>query len=157
MGLGMPRDWQLSPRHCGKFEGLKDCGLGERNIAKTVGVSRGSVKKCLKRLEARAISCKKRSRRPRKPCDRDDRFLEETAKRNRRLTSRQLKREFQESTEQAISRSLVCCRLAEREIHARRPRKKPVDDQNASSPANCFATMTSLFWTVLRVCLTPTQ
>ena len=50
-------------------------------IAQTVGVSRGSVKNCLKRLEAGAISCKKRSRRPRKTCDRNDRFLEETAKR----------------------------------------------------------------------------
>ena len=153
----MPRDRQLSPRRCGKIEGLKECGLGERNIAKTVGVSRGSVKNCLKRLQAGAISCKKRSRRPRKTRDRDDRFLEETAKRNRRLTSRQLKQEFEESTGQAISRSLVCRRLAEREMHARRPGKKPVDDQKTSSPVNDFATMTSLFWIVLRVCLTPTQ
>ena len=76
VSLGIPRDRQLCPRHCGKIEALKECGLGEHNIAKTVGVSRGSVNTCLKRLAAGAISCKKSSRRPRKTCDGDDRFPE---------------------------------------------------------------------------------
>ena len=74
VSLGMPRGRQFSPRHCGKIEALKECCLGEHNIAKTVGVSRGSVNNCLKRLAAGAISCKKSSRWPRKTCDRDDRF-----------------------------------------------------------------------------------
>ena len=32
----MPRDRQLSPRHCGKIEGLKECGLGERKAGFTI-------------------------------------------------------------------------------------------------------------------------
>ena len=53
-----------------------------------------------------------------------------TAKRNRRLISRQLKRDFEESTGQAVSRSLVCLRLAETEMHVRCPRKKHVRRPN---------------------------
>ena len=121
----MTRGRQLSPRQCGQIQALQECGLSQRQVAERVGISRGAVANCLKRLVAGNNNYGMRPGRPRKTSARADRFLEVTAMRNRRSTSRQFKQDPQESTGQAVSRSLICRRLLERGTSARRPRKKP--------------------------------
>ena len=96
-------------------------------IASRVKCSHSAVSKTLKRLkESGSVDDRPRSGRPRLSSARDDRELVRICLRNRRLTSTQLKRDWNETSLVSCSSRTVRRRLDDAGLYRRVARKKPL-------------------------------
>ena len=120
----MPSARQLSPCSRGKIEGLHQTDLSHREIARLVGKSRGAVQISVKRWEEGSSDYIKRSGRKRSTSAREDRLLERLAITDRKVTTRRLQGRLSAACGKSLSRRTINRRLREKEICARRPRKK---------------------------------
>ena len=97
-----------------------------RNIAGEVGLHSNTVYDIIKRFRERVnFVCGRRTRRPRKTNDRDDRVLYRLAMENRRFSVQRLRRAWQPNVNFAVSRQTVNRRLVARAYRARRMVKVP--------------------------------
>ena len=101
-------------------------GCSYRNIAREVVSHSNTAYGIIKRFRERGnFVCGRRTRRPRKPNDRDDRLLYRLAMENRRFSVQRLRRAWQPNVNYVVSRQTVNMRLVARAYRARRMVKVP--------------------------------
>ena len=97
-----------------------------RNIAREAGLHSNTVYGIIKRFRERGnFVCGRRTRRPRKTNDRDDRVLYRLARESRRFSVQRLRRAWQPNVNFAVYRQTVNRRLVARAYRARRMVKVP--------------------------------
>ena len=115
------------PHIAGIVVGYWRNGCSSRNIAREVGLNSNTVYGIIKRFRERGnFVCGRRTRRPRKTNDRDDRVLYRLARENRRCSVQRLRRAWQPNVNFAVSRQTVNRRLVARAYRARRMVKVPI-------------------------------
>ena len=101
-------------------------GCSYRNIAREVGLHSNTVYGIIKQFRERGnFVCVRRTRRPRKINDRDDRVLYRLAMENRRFSVQRLRRTWQSNVNFAVSHQKVNRRLVARAYRTRRMVKLP--------------------------------
>ena len=101
-------------------------GCSYRNIAREIGLHSNIVYGIIKRFRERGnCVCGRRTRRPRKTNDRDDRVLYRLVRGNRRFSVQRLRRAWQPNVNSAVYRQTVNIRLVARAYRAMRMVKVP--------------------------------
>ena len=114
------------PHIAGIVVGYWRNGCSYRNIAKEAGLHSNTVYGIIKRFrEPGNFVCGRRTRRPRKSNDRDDRVLHRLARENRRFSVQRLRGACQPNVNFAVFRQTVNRRLVARAYRARRMVKVP--------------------------------
>ena len=109
------------PHIAGIVVGYWRNGCSYRNIAREVGLHSTTVYGLIKRFRERGnFVCGRRTRRPCKTNDMDDRMLYRLARENRRFGAQRLRRTWQPNVNFAVSRQTVNRRLVTRAYRARR-------------------------------------
>lgn len=106
---------------------LLDEGYSQRHIANLLGVNHSTISRVLKRFNETG-SYRRRPGQGRKRCTsaRDDRFLKQSALRNRSVTSSLLRNDLEATRNVAISTRTVRRRLKEAGLDSRRPATAPL-------------------------------
>lgn len=106
---------------------LSEMGLSSRKIAQKVGFNQSTVVRMLNKYRQTGTTNQIKGRgRKRLSTDAQDRMLVRACLRNRKATSAQLKREWEESCGVKATSRTVRNRLVKNGLIARRPRKKPL-------------------------------
>lgn len=106
---------------------LHDEGYSSRQIAAKVGCNQSTVLRIIKKKEKTGeIKDKQRTGRPRNSTKRQDRVLKRTCMGNRKLTSPQLLREWQEKCSVHVSSSTVRRRCLQFGLRGCKARRKPL-------------------------------
>ena len=114
------------PHIAGIVVGYWRNGCAYRNIAREAGLHSNTVYGIIKRFRERGnLACGRRTRRPRKSNDRDDRVLYRLARENRRFSVQRLRCAWQPGVNFAVSRQQVNRRLVAYAYRARRMVKVP--------------------------------
>ena len=114
------------PHIAGIVVGYGRNGCSYRKVTREVGLHSNTVYGIIKRFRERGnFVCGRRTRRPRKTNDRDDRVLYRLARENRRFSVQRLRRAWQPNVNFAVSRQTVKRRLLTRAYRARRMVKVP--------------------------------
>lgn len=110
-----------------KITTLAEEGVGQREIARRLQISRGGVQAALRRFKKTGSNhdlpknTKKRVTSPR-----DDRLMQRMCEKNRRLTAVEVAADFNSGRQKKISVATVKRRLSEVGLNGRRPRKVPL-------------------------------
>ena len=115
----MPQGKQCSPKTLKEIEVHLENELSEREVAGTVGVSRGVIQNVIRRLQNGSSDSKRRPGRDRKTTTRTDRRIEFAVLRDRQVTLRELQADLTVVTGQPVSHSLTSRRLSEKGLNAR--------------------------------------
>ena len=114
------------PHIAGIVVGYWQNGCSYRNIAREAGLHSNTVYVIIKRFRERGhFVCGRRTRRPRKTNDRDDRVLYRLARENRRFSVHRLRCAWQPNVSFAVSRQTVNRRLVAHAYSARQMVKVP--------------------------------
>ena len=108
----MPKVRELSEFTKGNIEALHTEGVSNREIARRLGISEGSIRFNLQKLRLRgSMSNRRRSGRPRRTTEREDRLLIRSSLANRFHTARDLRANFNQLTGKTLSLSTIKSRL----------------------------------------------
>lgn len=123
----MPRRPQISEALRGQIILLHRQGLSQVKIAKTIKCSRCAVQNTVKRFEQTgSYRNLPKSGRKRVTTLRDDRLIERTALRDKHKAAEKIASELREQHNTVVSVRTVRRRLEDSNLHARRPRRKPL-------------------------------
>lgn len=123
----MPRKPQISEAIRGQIILLHKQGLSQVKISKTVKCSRCAVQNTISRFERTGSYVNlPKSGRNRVTTTREDRIIERISLRNRQKTAEKIAAELRTQHRVAVSVRTVHRRLAEANLHARKPRRKPL-------------------------------
>ena len=122
----MPLKNQLSDVQKGMIQAWSGEGISNREIARRLEISEGTVRYNLKKLqEKNPMENAARAGRPKVTTERADRHLVRTSRRNRFLTAPEIRVDLAIATGVEVSRSTVSRRLAAAGLHGRVARHKP--------------------------------
>ncbi|XP_070550966.1 uncharacterized protein [Ptychodera flava] len=108
----MPKVRELPEYMKGQIEALHTQGVKNREIARQLGISEGSVRYNIRKLSQHGTMANvQRSGRPRRTTEREDRMLVRTSLADRFETARELRAKFHEDTGKLLSLSTVKSRL----------------------------------------------
>lgn len=121
-----------------KIKTLSDLSWSKRQIAKEVGFSERAVRKFLTNFAKTGnFDRKKGSGRIRKTSQREDICIKRLCSRNRTITSKEIQKELEETTNIKISDRLVRYRLKELGFCSHRPAKKSLLNQEMKENVYC--------------------
>ena len=123
----MAKGVELTPRKKSVIVALHNEGLSSRDIALRVGFNQSTVVRCLQRYSRTGGTDRVKGRgRKRSTTNAADRMLVRLCLKDRRASSTDLKRAWQESSGVSVSTRTVRRRLLDKGLSARRPRHKPL-------------------------------
>lgn len=118
----MPPRHRLSTLDRGRALGWLQDGTSGREVARRLGVSHSVIQRLQERFQATGSAEERpRSGRPRATTQRDDRYLQLSALRDRTISSRTLRSNLRTATHVIISQDTVRRRLREIGLHSRVP------------------------------------
>ena len=123
----MVKGCELTPRKNSVIIALNGEGLSSRVISDRIGFNHSTVTRLLKKFRETGSTERTKGRGRKKASTfADDRFLVRLSLRNRRASSTDLKREWQESSGVNVTSRTIRNRLLAAGLAARRPHKKPL-------------------------------
>ena len=125
----MVKGVELTPRKKSIIVALDKEGISSRNISIRLGFHQSTIVRFLQKYRRNGSMDRIKGRgRKRLSSAGQDRILVRSSIRNRKATSVELKRDWEERAGVKASSRTVCRRLVEKGLLARRPRKKPLPD-----------------------------
>lgn len=115
-----------TPQEAAQAVALLQAGVSQREVARRLQISRSSVQRVYRRyLETGAFDRRPGTGRPRATSAADDRYIQLTVLRNRRLNAVQVQRSLRDERQVVVSSDTVRRRLAERNLTPKRAATGP--------------------------------